>query len=225
MGELLHGLFMHFGASSGACADQTFLGLYPWYHYLNFSMQNGACQDPNFQFLGAKSDILLILLAIVDDLLRIVGLLAVIFVILSGVKYIMSRGEPGEIAKAQSGIINSLAGLAIALISIKFVSYLGGRFDNATGGSSSQTGLDLTTLPNPTGIANGAIVPTLLTVIFMIAGALSLLFLILGGYGYVSSRGDPQAVAKAKGTIMYALIGLVVTVLAESIVSWVTGKI
>ena len=217
-------LLTHFAA--GQCGDQTFLGLEPWYHYLNFQMENGACQLPDgtFNLLGTHSSLILILLALTDDLIRIVGLLSVVYVIISGIKYIMSRGSPDEVAKAQTGIMNALAGLAISVVSIKFVAFLAGQFSDGNGGQSAN-GLDLTTLPNPQGVASGTIVPTLLTVVFTIAGALSFLFLVIGGFGYVSSQGDPQRIAKAKSTVTYALVGIIVAVSAESIVGFALGKL
>lgn len=215
----------HFAANT--CSDQTFLGLLPWYHYLTLQYSNGACEvvATSQQILSAHSILLLVLLALVDDLLRIVGLLAVIYVIIAGIKYTMSRGTPDEVAKSQGSIINALVGLAISLVAVKFVDFLGNQFSSAAGGASQTTGLDLSAIPNPAGIANGSIVPTILNIIFGLAGAVSFLFLILGGYGYIASRGDPQNVSKAKSTVTYALVGLIVTILAETIVSFIVSKL
>lgn len=113
-----------------ATCKPTFFSLVPWYQYLKL---NGGCGIENFQILpgnGAPSSIPLILLAIIDDLLRVAGLMAVFFIIYAGVQYISSQGNPDQASKAQNTIINALIGLAIALISIGFVSYLG----NALGG-------------------------------------------------------------------------------------------
>ena len=74
---------------------------------------------------GAVSDIFLVLLAIVDDLLRVAGLIAVGMVLYSSGRFITSQGEPDGVAKARSSIINALIGTAIALFAIVIVSYLG----------------------------------------------------------------------------------------------------
>lgn len=60
---------------------------------------------------------------------------------------------------------------------------------------------------------------------FGLAGALSLLFIVIGGLRYVASQGDPNNVGQAKGTILYALAGLVITVLAYAIVQFVAGRL
>ena len=39
------------------------------------------------------------------------------------------------------------------------------------------------------------------------------------------SSGDPQNTAAAKGTIIYAIVGLLIAIVAESIVALVLGKL
>jgi hypothetical protein len=62
------------------------------------------------------------------------------------------------------------------------------------------------------------------SIVFAVTGALSLLMVTVGGFRYVASQGDPQAAARAKGTITYALIGLLVSVSAVAIVTFVVGR-
>lgn len=86
----------------------------------------------------------------------------------------------------------------------------------------AQYTVDVSPLPNVA--ANPNRVQIILSVIFSIIGALSLLFVTVGGFRYVASQGDPQAAARAKGTITYALVGLVVSICAVSIVTFVMGR-
>jgi len=60
------------------------------------------------------------------------------------------------------------------------------------------------------------------TFLFII-GAVSVIMIIYGGFKYVTSAGESSAVASAKNTIMYAVIGLVVAMLAWFIASYVVG--
>ena len=60
------------------------------------------------------------------------------------------------------------------------------------------------------GLSLGAIVSGLLPFIFVGAGLLLLLFLVIGGFGLLTSRGDPKAVEAAKGRITFALAGFIV---------------
>ena len=62
---------------------------------------------------------------------------------------------------------------------------------------------------------------TILQIVFGLAAAVALIVLLLASLRYVTSQGDASAVAKAKNTIIYAIIGLVITVSAFSIVTFV----
>lgn len=57
--------------------------------------------------------------------------------------------------------------------------------------------------------------------IMMALGGIAVIMIIVGGYQYVTSQGDSGAVAKAKNTILYAVIGLIVAILASVIVQFV----
>lgn len=230
MHVMITSLLTHFAAAAQCSPNNTFLGLWPWYHYLQVQTVNGTCQVVNFHVLGSSSSLILILMAIIDDLLRVAGLLAVIYVIYAGIKYVTSSGSPEKTSAAQSTIVNSLAGLAIALVAIRFVSFIGSKLAGSAGGGGTSTvanaPLNLNPLPDlGTAASNGSVVQTGLSIAFAVIGVLSFIYLIIGGLRYVLSRGDPQAAAKAKSTIIYALVGLVIAVIAQSIVAFVVSRI
>lgn len=56
-------------------------------------------------------------------------------------------------------------------------------------------------------------------------GAISVLMLIYGGIRYTISGGDSAAVTAAKNTIMYAIIGIIVALLAYAIVNFVLSAL
>jgi len=61
--------------------------------------------------------------------------------------------------------------------------------------------------------------------IFLFAvGALSVIMLIWGGIRYTTSAGDSNKVTSAKNTVLYAIVGLVVSILAWAIVNMVIDK-
>ena len=65
---------------------------------------------------------------------------------------------------------------------------------------------------------------SILNVVFGILGAISFLVITIAGVQFVASGGNPDKVAKARATILYALVGLVVAVFAAVIVNFVIGK-
>jgi len=85
------------------------------------------------------------------------------------------------------------------------------------------TPLDVSPLPHTA--ANSAHLKLILTLVFTIIGALSVLFVTIGGFRYVAAQGNPQAAERAKGTILYAIIGLLISITAVAIVTFVMGKV
>jgi hypothetical protein len=49
--------------------------------------------------------------------------------------------------------------------------------------------------------------------------------IIVGGFQYVMASGDPGNITNAKNTILYAIIGLLVAVLAQGIISFVLVRL
>lgn len=65
----------------------------------------------------------------------------------------------------------------------------------------------------------------IVNVLLFIIGAISVIMLIIGGIRYTTSGGNQQSVEAAKNTILYAIIGLVVAILAYAVVKWVVGSL
>lgn len=55
--------------------------------------------------------------------------------------------------------------------------------------------------------------------VFALMGAAAVIVVIVGGIKYVISAGDPKRVSEAKETILYAVIGVVISLSAYAIVT------
>src|SRR5688572_40099 len=73
---------------------------------------------------------------------------------------------------------------------------------------------------NPGGLFNRIVN----TIIFLV-GAIAVVMLIVGGIRYVVSAGSDEAVKGAKNTILYAIIGIVVALLAYAAVNFIIGQL
>ena len=72
--------------------------------------------------------------------------------------------------------------------------------------------------------AGPSLISNVLSVVFAITGAISLLIITIAGFRFVISSGDSNRVAQARGAILYALIGLVITISGMAIVTFVLNK-
>lgn len=73
----------------------------------------------------------------------------------------------------------------------------------------------------PTNTDIGKTASNIVNILGIIAGVVSVIYLILGGINYVTSEGDPAKLKGAKSTITYAIAGLAVSILAPAIVGFV----
>lgn len=71
----------------------------------------------------------------------------------------------------------------------------------------------------------GSIVTPIVNTLLYILGAISVIMIIISGIRYTVSNGDTSAVTSAKNTLFYAVIGLVVAILAYAIVNFVVGAL
>jgi hypothetical protein len=65
---------------------------------------------------------------------------------------------------------------------------------------------------------------TITNVLLYLIGAISVIMLIVGGLRYVVSGGDSTAVQNAKNTILYAVVGIIVAILAYAVVTFVISS-
>lgn len=70
---------------------------------------------------------------------------------------------------------------------------------------------------------DGGVFRQITNTILYIVGIVAVIMLIVGGIRYITSGGDAKKVTDAKNTILYAIIGLVIALLAFAIVNFVIG--
>jgi type IV secretory pathway VirB2 component (pilin) len=77
----------------------------------------------------------------------------------------------------------------------------------------------------PQGALNDGSVRSALQLIFGFAGSLAVLIIVVAGLRYVTSTGDPKSAAKSRSAIIFAVVGLVISAIAYSIVTFVVGRL
>jgi hypothetical protein len=65
---------------------------------------------------------------------------------------------------------------------------------------------------------------TIVNILLFILGAIAVIVIVISGIRYATSGGDSSAVKGAKDTILYAVVGLIVAILAYAIVNFVLGQ-
>ena len=189
-----------------------FLGLKTWYD----GLVDGNCNvmtpaqafpsDNNEEALAVQKYVWKIVLNTVSMVLGVVGYLAIGLVIWGGIQYVTSQGDPGKAARGKKTVTNSVIGIVIVMTA----SIISGAVSDIV--KQSYNGTTSFFL----GIFNQAALWT---------GIITALMVVWGGIQYIISTGDPGKVTKAKNTIMYALIGLLIVIFAATIVNTVVGAV
>ena len=78
-------------------------------------------------------------------------------------------------------------------------------------------------VPNGTTTVGGGLTE-IINLMITLVGSLAVIFVIYGGLLMVLSAGNPARIKSARETIIYAMIGLVVSIGAYAIVNFVTGR-
>lgn len=68
------------------------------------------------------------------------------------------------------------------------------------------------------------IVAAIVEILLRVAGLAAIILVIYGGFQYMTSQGEPAETTKAKNTILNAIVGLAISILAASIISFVAGR-
>jgi hypothetical protein len=98
------------------------------------------------------------------------------------------------------------------------IRFVGQSFSLTMGdGAASARGVDQAA----TLFGNTGIFTSVTNVMLFIVGAISVIMIVIGGLRYVVSGGNSSNVTAARNTILYAIVGLVVAMLAYALINFV----
>jgi heme/copper-type cytochrome/quinol oxidase subunit 4 len=158
----------------------------------------------------------LVLTSLLDALKGLVVTLAIIFIVLGGILYMMSAGDPAMLKRAKDCWTGAVIGLAIVVAAPTFLK----QVQIILGGTMTGGGMDaaLTIQDIATNVAS-----TLLSIV----GIIAIISLVVAGSMYMTAYGDEKRIETAKKMGTYAIIGIIVAlgslVAVEQIKKLITG--
>jgi len=201
------------GAEGNDCSSRSFLGMNPW---------DCGLGDQSWEEENIKGSILTIIMNISHDFTIIAAYLMLGFIIYGGYRYMFSGGDAGHVVAGKKTLFHSFLGLGIIIMAN--IIFNGIRFGLLSGSTSS--GHEVGGVKVTLGDSNpGQLFASSFSWIVGIAGVVALIFIVYGAILYITSSGDSNKLKRAKDTIIYAAIGLLIVGLAEAISSFVTSKI
>ncbi len=70
-----------------------------------------------------------------------------------------------------------------------------------------------------TGINN--LLKTVIQIFSVVVGIVAVIMIVLSGFRFITSQGDPGNIAKARAALIYALVGLIVVALSQAVIKFV----
>ncbi len=114
--------------TSDACSDT------------NISVKSGAkCakgKGTKTNLVGGENSVIR---TVSNVLLFILGAVAVIMIIIGGIRYVISNGDSSQITSAKNTILYSVIGLIVALLAYAIVNFITDSFTNDSTGDSAAT--------------------------------------------------------------------------------------
>lgn len=128
----------------------------------------------------------------------------------------------GRLLRRLTALVAMLAVLAAPATALAATYDLQGSVD--CGKASDSTVCSTTPGGDPVSGPNG-IIHKVTMIIATIAGIAAVIVMVTGGITYITSNGEADAVSRAKKTIIFAAVGLVVIVLGQTIINLVLSRI
>lgn len=196
-------------AGPTTCEPYLFGIMPPWYRGLTTG-SDCTIVSPE-QAGGLSSFIWKVVLNVVEIALVAVSIVAVLFIIYGGFLFITGGGNTSQIEKARKSIFNAIIGLVISLGAIAVTNLI----FTVIGNASSPNEYGIPELREDDLLQNG------LNLAYYIGGIVAVIVIVIAGFMYATSQGDAGRITRAKGMILYAVIGLGVLFAAFAITNFV----
>jgi len=159
-----------------------------------------------------------VLTSLLTALSGLVVTLAVIFIVLGGILYMMSAGDPGMIKRAKDCWLFSIIGLAIVVAAPTFLK----QVIEILGGSST-----LNTTSISSALTVSQIATNVLNFLLSIVGIIAIISLVIAGGMYMTAYGDDTRIGTAKKMATYSIIGIAVALISliavQQVAKLITG--
>ena len=117
-------------ANGKNCSNSQFFGLPAWYR----GLVDSSCSVKKINQEGKDGGVTVqqfvwtVVGNIFDGIFRIIGVVAVGFIVWAGIQYMISTGDSGKMGKAKTTLTNAIIGLIISLVASSIVQLVMGVF-------------------------------------------------------------------------------------------------
>ena len=128
-------------------------------------------------------------------------------------------------SKKLKNILISTLTVAVMVFGVSIIYQTGNTEIAGAINSEITSGMNATSAGTSTPTDANVVIKKVTNIMFFIIGAVSVIMLIYGGIRYTTSGGNANSVTAAKNTVIYSIVGLVISILAYAIVNFVVTNI
>jgi len=176
------------------------------------SASSGSTTSINFSNPINATSLTQVLNNLLTNLKSVVIIVAIIFIVIGGLMYMMSGGNEKTITRAKSCVAGAIIGLAIVLAAPIFLREILTIF----GGSFTSSGLNTSGLTGSLMLKDVA--TKILNLLLSVLGIIAIISLVIGGGMYLTAYGDEKKIETAKKIVTYAIIGITISLASIVIV-------
>jgi hypothetical protein len=155
-----------------------------------------------------------VLTSLLGSLKGFVVILAIIFIVIGGIMYMLSAGDPKKVEQAKNYWFYSVVGLAIVVAAPTFLK----QVQEILGGTLTGGGIE--TARSVKDIANG-----ILKFLLSITGIIAIISLVIAGGMYMTAYGEEKQITTAKSIGKWAIVGIIVALGSLTIIQQVSKLI
>lgn len=150
--------------------------------------------------------------AIAKVVRNLIGAIAIILIIISGIRMIFAQGEESIITDQKRSITYAIVGLVAILLIERMIDILYG-----------PTGVERIALSTDVESAFSTEVYGLINFIKAIIASIAILFIIISGIKSITAAGEEEKITKQKKSVMWIIIGLILLAVDQIIVKNIFG--
>lgn len=136
-----------------------------------------------------------------------IGYIALGFILFGGFQFISAMGSSDKMAKARTTILNACIGMVIAISATAIVN----KFSVILPAAGVW--------PDA-----GTVITNVLDIFYFGTGAVAVIMIIMAGFTMIISGDKPDSVTKARNTIIFSSVGILIIVFAKVITTFITGR-
>ncbi len=152
-----------------------------------------------------ESQLNAVILAVTKVLRNLLGGIAIIWIVIAGIRMIMASGNEEKIKEQKSSIIYAVIGLVIILILERLIVLIYG-----------VPGVERSLLDRPEGISEEIL--GVVSFIKALIGSIAILMIMISGIKTIAAVGEEEKIAEQRKSILWIIVGIVIIVINQVIV-------